>query len=95
MSRRSWIAWRVVAVGCTALFAALLVWLYGVRTSLIWATAMAAFIAVLYVATMPLRARQRRAWHEMGLGSDGRPLPEEIDEAEGGGGGEPHVEERR
>ena len=36
--------WRIAAVSLTVLFAATLVWLYGVRTSLIWAAAMAAFL---------------------------------------------------
>jgi hypothetical protein len=77
--------WRVAAVACTVLFAVLLVWLYGVRTTLVWAAAMAAFLLLLWVATMPLRARQRRVWREMGLGPDGRPLPEreEDDDAAG------------
>jgi len=95
MSRGSWIAWRVIAVSSTVLFVVLLVWLYGVRTSLIWAAAMAGFIGVLYVATTPLRARQRRAFRELGLGSDGRPLPDEIEETEDDHGGEPHAEKRR
>jgi hypothetical protein len=74
--------WRIAAVALTALFVVLLVWLYGVRTTLIWAAAMAAFLLVLWLAAVPLRARQRRAWREMGLGPDGRPLPEEEDEAD-------------
>ena len=73
--------WRIAAVALTALFVVLLVWLYGVRTTLIWAAAMAAFLLLLWLAAVPLRARQRRVWREMGLGSDGRPLPEEDDEA--------------
>jgi hypothetical protein len=72
--------WRIAAVGLTALFVATLVWLYGVRTTLIWAAAMAAFLLVLWAVTIPLRARQRRVWREMGLGPDGRPLPEEEEE---------------
>jgi hypothetical protein len=72
--------WRIFAVATTALFIALLVWLYGVRTTLVWAAAMAAFLFVLWLATMPLRARRRRVWREMGLGPDGRPLPEDEDE---------------
>jgi hypothetical protein len=68
--------WRIAAVTLTVLFAALLVWLYGVRTTLIWAAAMGGFLLLLWVATMPLRARQRRVWHEMGLGPDGRPSTE-------------------
>jgi len=83
---RSVLAWRVAAVACTLLFAALLVWLYGVRTTLVWTAAMAGFLAVLYAATTPLRARQRRAWREMGLGPDGRPLAEEIEERAAGDG---------
>jgi hypothetical protein len=71
---------RIAAVSCTILFVALLIWLYGVKTSLIWAAAMAGFLLVLWAATAPLRARQRRAWREMGLGPDGRPLPEVIPE---------------
>ncbi len=67
---------RIAAVACTALFAALLVWLYGIRTTLVWAAAMGGFLLVLWAATIPLRVRQRRAWREMGLGPDGRPLPE-------------------
>ena len=73
--------WRIAAVTLTALFVALLVWLYGVRTTLIWAAAMGGFLLVLWVATIPLRARQRRVWREMGLGPDGRPSPE-IEEDE-------------
>lgn len=68
---------RIAAISFTLLFAAMFVWLYGVRTTLIWAAAMAAFIGGLWVVTMPLRRRQRRAWLEMGLGPDGRPLEEE------------------
>jgi hypothetical protein len=71
---------RILAVTLTALFVALLIWLYGVRTTLVWAAAMAAFLCVLWLASIPLRARQRRIWREMGLGPDGRPLPEEEDE---------------
>lgn len=71
---------RIAAVACTALFAVLLVWLYGVETTLIWAASMAAFLLVLWAATIPLRARQRRVWLEMGLGRDGRPLPEVEDD---------------
>jgi hypothetical protein len=79
---------RIAAVACTALFVALLIWLYGVRTSLIWAGAMAAFLLILWAATLPLRARQRRVWREMGLGPDGRPLPEiEEDELTDGDAG--------
>jgi hypothetical protein len=72
--------WRIAAVSLTVLFAATLVWLYGVRTSLIWAAAMAAFLLLLWAATIPMRRRQRRIFREMGLGPDGRPLPEEEDE---------------
>ena len=72
--------WRIAAVAFTAMFVALLVWSVGVRTALIWAAAMAAFLLVLWAVTIPLRARQRRVWREMGLGPDGRPLPEEEDE---------------
>jgi hypothetical protein len=74
--------WRIAAVSLTVLFAATLVWLYGVRTSLIWAAAMAAFLLLLWAATIPMRRRQRRIFREMGLGPDGRPLPEEEDEDE-------------
>jgi hypothetical protein len=74
--------WRIAAVACTLGFAAMLVWLYGIRTSVIWAAAMAAFLLVLWAVTIPLRRRQRRVWLEMGLGPDGRPLPEEEEEAE-------------
>jgi hypothetical protein len=72
--------WRIAAVACTLAFAALLVWLYGVRTTVIWAAAMAAFLLILWAATIPLRRRQRRVWLEMGLGPDGRPLPDEEEE---------------
>ena len=71
---------RIAAVLGTALIVALLVWLYGVKTTLIWAAAMAAFLLILWAATVPLRRRQRRVWREMGLGPDGRPLPEEEEE---------------
>jgi hypothetical protein len=74
--------WRIAAVFLTLLFAATLVWLYGVRTSLIWAAAMAAFLMILWAATIPLRRRQRRVFREMGLDRDGRPLPEEEEEEE-------------
>ena len=74
------IYWRVTAVACTVLFIVALVWLYGVRVSLIWAGAMAGFLLVLWAATAPLRARQRRVWREMGLGPDGRPLPDDEEE---------------
>jgi hypothetical protein len=72
--------WRTAAVTLTALFVALLVWLYGVKTTLIWAGATAGFLLVLWAVTVPLRVRQRRIWREMGLGPDGRPLPEEEEE---------------
>lgn len=72
--------WRIAAVALTAMFVALLVWSVGVRTALIWAGAMGAFLLVLWAVTSPLRVRQRRVWREMGLGPDGRPLPEEEDE---------------
>jgi type VI protein secretion system component VasK len=71
---------RILAVTLTLLFAALLVSLYGVKTTLIWAAAMAAFLALLYLATMPLRARQRRLWAEHARALNGRPLPEEAEE---------------
>jgi hypothetical protein len=74
--------WRIAAVSLTLLFAATLVWLYGVRTSLVWAAAMAAFLLVLWAATIPMRRRTRRVLREMGLGPDGRPLSEEEDEEE-------------
>jgi hypothetical protein len=75
---------RVAAVACTIAFAALLIWLYGVRTTVIWAACMAAFLLVLWAATVPLRRRQRKVWLEMGLGPDGRPLPETEDDEESG-----------
>jgi hypothetical protein len=74
---------RIAAIAFTVLFAALLVWSSGIRTTLIWAAAMAAFLVVLWAATIPLRARQRRVWREMGLGPDGRQLPEAEDEEDG------------
>jgi hypothetical protein len=78
---------RVAAVACTIAFAALLIWLYGVRTTVIWAVCMAAFLLVLWAATIPLRRRQRKVWLEMGLGPDGRPLPETEDDEESGSAG--------
>ena len=75
--------WRVAAVACTIAFAALLIWLYGVKTTVIWAACMAAFLLILWAATIPLRRRQRRVWLEMGLGPDGRPLPGEQEREEG------------
>jgi hypothetical protein len=75
---------RIAAVACTVAFVVLLVWLYGVRITVIWAAALAGFLLVLWAATIPLRARQRRVWREMGLGPDGRPLPE-IEEDEDAG----------
>ncbi len=74
--------WRIAAVAFTALFVFLLVWSSGVKIALFWAAGMAAFLFLLWAATIPLRARRRRAWREMGLGPDGRPLPEEQDEEE-------------
>jgi hypothetical protein len=74
--------WRIAAVACTLFFVVMLVWLYGARTSVVWAAAMAAFLLLLWAATIPLRRRQRRIWREMGLGPDGRPLPEEEDDDE-------------
>ena len=71
---------RIAAVALTVLFAALLIWLYGVKTTLIWAAAMAAFIGVLYLATTPLRRRQRRAMRALGLDRRGWPLPETLDD---------------
>lgn len=73
---------RIAAVILTILFAALLVWLYGVRTTLIWAVAMTAFLGVLYLITIPLRRRQERALRELGLDRHGRPLPETAEEEE-------------
>ena len=73
---------RIVAVTLTLLFPVLLVWLYGVKTTLIWAAAMAAFLALLYLATMPLRARQRRLWAEHVRALNGRPFPEEAEKGE-------------
>ena len=73
---------RIAAVLGTALIVALLVWLNGIKTTLIWAAAMAAFLLILWAATVPLRRRQRRIWREMGLGPDGRPLPEENEEVD-------------
>lgn len=76
---------RIAAVSLTILFAVTLVWLYGVKTTLIWAAAMSAFILLLYLATVPLRRRQRRIFAELGLDRHGRPLPEEEEEDEPGG----------
>ena len=71
---------RIAAVAGVLFFAAILIWLYGVKTSVIWAAAMAAFLLILWAATIPLRRRQRRVWLEMGLGPDGRPLREEEED---------------
>jgi hypothetical protein len=71
---------RIAAVAGVLFFAAILIWLYGVKTSVIWAAAMAAFLLILWAATIPLRRRQRRVWLEMGLGPDGRPLPDEEED---------------
>jgi hypothetical protein len=79
--------WRVAAVSCTIAFAALLIWLYGIRTTVIWAACMSAFLLVLWAATIPLRRRQRKAWLEMGLGPDGRPRPEVEEDDENGDAG--------
>jgi hypothetical protein len=76
---------RIAAVALTILFAALLIWLYGVRTTLIWAACMAAFLGVLYLVTTPLRRRQERALRALGLDRHGRPLPETMaDEPDAG-----------
>jgi len=74
---------RIAAVALTIMFAALLIWLYGVKTTLIWAACMAAFIGVLYLVTTPLRRRQERALRELGLDRRGRPLPETAEEENG------------
>jgi hypothetical protein len=42
---------RIAAVALTILFAALLIWLYGIRPTLVWAAAMAA--AQTSVGLMP------------------------------------------
>ena len=77
---------RIAAVALTILFAALLVWLYGVRTTLIWVAAMTAFLGVLYLATTPLRRRQERALRALGLDRHGRPLAEDVEDV-----GDPQV----
>jgi hypothetical protein len=74
---------RIAAVTLTILFAVLLIWLYGVRTTLIWAACMAAFLGVLYLITTPLRRRQERALRALGLDRRGRPLPEIVEEEDG------------
>lgn len=75
---------RIAAVALTVFFAVLLIWLYGIRMTLVWAAAMAAFLGVLYLITAPLRRRQERALRALGLDRHGRPLPEfaEADEDE-------------
>jgi len=73
---------RIAAVALTILCAALLIWLYGIRTTLIWAAAMATFLGLLYLATTPLRRRQERALRALGLDRHGRPLPESAEEEE-------------
>ena len=80
--RRRLVLARVAAVAGTVFFAAVLVWLYGIGTTLLWAAAMTAFLGALWLATVPLRARRRRLWTEMGLGPDGRPQPAGSDEQE-------------
>ncbi len=52
------LCWRIAAVGVTVLCVALLVWLYGVRITLIWAAAMAAFLLVL--VPCPMRKKGTR-----------------------------------
>jgi len=74
---------RIAAVALTILFAVLLIWLYGIRTTLVWAAAMAAFLGLLYAVATPLRRRQERALRELGLDRHGRPLPETAEEEEG------------
>ena len=74
---------RIAAVALTILFAALLIWLYGVRTTLIWTACMAAFLGLLYLVTMPLRRRQERALRALGLDRHGWPLPETAEVEEG------------
>ena len=81
------LAWRVAAVAGTLFFAVMLDRLYGPRATLIWAGAMAAFLLALWAAPVPLRARRRRLYREMGLGPDGRPPPEAEDEKDPGPGG--------
>jgi hypothetical protein len=56
---------RIAAVALTLLFATLLIWLYGIMTTLIWAAAVAALPGALYLAT-PLRRRQDRALLALG-----------------------------
>ena len=71
---------RIAAVALTITFAVLLIWLYGIKTTLVWAAAMAAFLGVLYLITTPLRRRQERALRALGLDRHGRPLPEAAEE---------------
>jgi len=73
---------RIAAVALTITFAVLLIWLYGIKTTLVWAAAMAAFLGVLYLITTPLRRRQERALRALGLDRHGRPLPEFSEEDE-------------
>ena len=63
---------RIAAVALTILFAVLLIRLYGIRTTLVWAAAMTAFIGLLYL----VRA--------LGRDRHGRPLAETAYEKEGG-----------
>ena len=83
---------RIAAVALTITFAVLLIWLYGIKTTLVWAAAMAAFLGVLYLITTPLRRRQERALRALGLDRHGWPLPEAAEEEdrdrEAGAGGE-------
>ena len=75
---------RIAAVALTILFAVLLIRLYGIRTTLVWAAAMTAFIGLLYLATTPLRGRRERALRALGRDRHGRPLAETAYEKEGG-----------
>jgi hypothetical protein len=72
---------RIAAVALTILFAVLLIWLHGIRTTLVWAATMTAFIGL---ATMPLRRRRKRALRALGRDRHGRPLAETAYEKEGG-----------
>jgi hypothetical protein len=73
---------RIAAVAATIFFAALLIWLYGVKVTLIWAAGMSAFLLVLWAATVPMRRRRDRFLRELGVDRHGRPLAEVEEEDE-------------
>ena len=73
---------RIAAVAATIFFAALLIWLYGVKVTVIWAAGMSAFLLVLWAVTVPMRRRRDRFLRELGVDRHGRPLAEVEEEEE-------------